>query len=76
MTLAEIETYDKEILTPAQVAPLLSTDQQTFRLRARLRPDLIPFPVIVIKSRVKIHRRPFLNYMKYGNPGISEEGAG
>lgn len=76
MTLAEIEAYGKEILTPAQVAPLLSMDQQTFRLRARLRPDMIPFPVIVVKSRVKVPRRPFLNYMKRGDYRITEEDAG
>lgn len=76
MTLADIEAYGKEILTPAQVAPLLSMDQQTFRLQARLRPDLIPFPVIVVKSRVKVPRRPFLNYMKHGDPHTTEEDAG
>lgn len=75
MTLAEIETYEKEILTPAQVAPILGMDQQTLRLRARLRPDLIPFPVFLNKSRVKIPRLPFLNYMKYGDPSYSQEGA-
>ena len=72
MTLAEIESCGKEVLTVAQIAPLVATDQQTLRLRARSRPDLIPFPVIVIKSRVKIPRRPFLNYMKYGDPSVSQ----
>lgn len=72
MTLAEIETLDREILTPAQVAPLLSMDQQTFRLQARFRPDLIPFPVIVVKSRVKVPKRPFLNFMRTGDYRISE----
>ena len=68
MTLAEIAAYDKEVLTPAQVAPLLGTDQQTLRLQARFRPDLLGFPVIILKSRVKIPRRPFLRFMEEGKP--------
>lgn len=65
-TLEEIEALPGEILTCAQVAPLLQADPYTIHQQAMLRPDLLGFPVICAGRRVKIPKRPFLKYMREG----------
>lgn len=63
MTLDEIRNSTKEVLTPADVAPVLGADPQDIRVQARTAPERLGFPVIIIKSRTKIPRLPFLRYM-------------
>ena len=63
-TLKDIERIQREFLTAAQVAPVLGTDPQTIRMQARLRPDLLPFPVACLGSRVKIPKEAFLRAMR------------
>lgn len=63
-TLEEIEALECEILTCAQIAPLLGACPQTLRLQATQRPELLGFPVIVAGNRVKIPKRPFIKFMK------------
>ena len=70
MTLAEIENCDAEFLTPAQVEGVLGCDQNALRYQAKMNPELLGFPVIVLKSRVKIPRLGFLHFMKYGKAPI------
>ena len=50
MTLEEIEALPTEVLTPAQVAPVLHLDQDTVRGQARTCPARLGFPVIVAGS--------------------------
>ena len=66
MTLDEIEAIPAEVLTPAQVAPVLHLDQDTIHLQALERPELLGFPVIVAGSRVKIPKAAFLAFMREG----------
>ena len=63
MTLAEIVKSDKPTLTPADIADVLNADPQDIRVQARTAPEKLGFPVIIIKSRTKIPRVPFLRYM-------------
>lgn len=63
MTLKELAELESEILTPTQVAPILGVNPQTIRINARERPELLGFPVIVMGSRVKIPKVPFLHFM-------------
>ena len=63
-TLAEIEALDCEVLTCAQVAPLLCADPTTIHKQAMDRPELLGFPVICAGRRVKIPKRPFVNFMR------------
>lgn len=65
-TLDGLEALPGEILTPAQVASVLGTDQQRIRVLARERPEMLGFPVIVIGNRVKIPKRPFIAFMTGG----------
>jgi hypothetical protein len=67
MTLEEIAALPFEVLTPAQVAPVLRLDQDTIRGQARECPERLGFPVIVAKSRVKIPKQAFLRFMRDGN---------
>jgi hypothetical protein len=63
MTLAELEAVPREWLTCAQVAPLLGADRANIHDQAVTAPELLGFPVIVIKSRVKIPKKPFIRFM-------------
>lgn len=63
MTLDEIKACDKPTLTPAEIADVLNADPQDIRVQARTAPEKLGFPVIIIKSRTKIPRLPFLRYM-------------
>ena len=62
MTIEEIKSCTKEILTPADIADVLNADPQDIRVAARTAPEKLGFPVIVIKSRIKVPRVPFLKY--------------
>lgn len=64
MTLKDIEAMDREMLSPAIVAPILGCDQQTLRMQARERPDLLGFPTVCIGNRVKIPKAGFLAYLR------------
>ena len=63
MTLSEIKATDKPMLTPADIAGILGSDAQTIRVAARLKPELLGFPVCVIGHRVKIPRDGFLRWL-------------
>lgn len=63
MTLEEIRNSTKDVLTPADIADVLNADPQDIRVQARTAPEKLGFPVIIIKSRTKIPRVPFLRFM-------------
>ena len=63
-TLEEVEAIPGEILTCANVAAVLGASPNTVHLTAVQQPALLGFPVIVMGSRVKIPKRPFLRFMR------------
>lgn len=63
MTLNEIRESTKMMLTPADVAEVLGCDPQGIRVSAKLAPERLGFPVIMIGSRVKIPRQAFIKYV-------------
>lgn len=63
-TLADIEALDTEVLTCAQVAPILCANPATIHGQAMERPELLGFPVICAGRRVKIPKQPFLAFMR------------
>lgn len=63
MTLEEIRASDKLLLTPNDVAEVLSFDPQVIRIQAKEDPSKLGFPVIVAGSRTKIPRIPFLRFL-------------
>lgn len=54
---------NKEILTPAEIAPILGVDPHYIRIAARQRPELLKFEFFISGNRTKIPRIPFLRYI-------------
>ena len=70
-SLSDIEALPKEMLTVNDVYEFLECDPNVIRWQAREDPDKLGFPVIVMKSRVKIPKAGFLYYMKYGRKEVN-----
>ena len=68
MTLQDIERLDTLTLTPAQVSAVIGSDPNTLRWQAHHEPAMLGFPVIVVRSRVKIPRIPFIRFMRGEKP--------
>ena len=65
MTITEIASSDKTMLTPQDIADVLGADPQTVRVTARTRPETVGFPYTLVGNRMKIPRDGFLNWF-YG----------
>lgn len=64
MTLEDLEALDREMLTPADVAPILGYNPQTIRTAAREAPWQLKFPFVMIGSRMKIPKTAFVAWMR------------
>ena len=64
MTLEELEALPAEILSCAQVAPILKADPYTIHLTAMQRPQLLGFPVNIMGRRVRIPKGPFIQFIR------------
>lgn len=71
MTLDDIKSMEKEIITPAIAADVLGCDPHSIRVVAHTEPDSLGFPVIVMGTRTKIPRRAFIQFMESGGPWFS-----
>jgi hypothetical protein len=65
-TLAELEALPGEVLTCQQIAPILGANPATIHGQAVERPEKLGFPVIVMGSRVKIPKQPFVRFLREG----------
>ena len=70
MTLDDIAAIPNEFLTAADVAPYLRSDPNSIRWQAKERPGLLGFPVVVLRNRVKIPKRLFVQHFK-GREAVS-----
>lgn len=66
MTLEELEAIPGEILTCKQIAPILGAKADNLHQQAVEAPHMLGFPVIVMKSRVKIPKAAFISFMRGG----------
>ena len=64
MSLDDLKRLDREVLTPTQVADLLNCSAHGVRSWARQRPEQLGFPVCIIGTRVRIPKRPFIQFME------------
>ena len=64
MTVQDIMQMDKDGITPAEAAQVVGCDPQLIRLEAREKPENLGFPVIIVRSRIKIPRMAFIKYME------------
>ena len=62
--LADIEKLDCACLVPSQIAPIIGADPNWIRWQAHHEKEALGFPVIVIRSRVKVPRIPFIKFMR------------
>lgn len=62
--LEEIKAMTGDVITPAVAAGALGCDPHWIRLVAREDPKRLGFPVIVLRSRVKIPRLAFIKFME------------
>ena len=65
--LTELEAMTDEVLTCQQVAMVLKASPATIHKQAMECPEKLGFPVIVMGSRVKIPRIPFIMFMNGEN---------
>ena len=65
MTIQEIRASGKEMLSPADVAPVLGCNPYAINVAAKEDPARLGFPVCMIGNRVKIPRRAFLRWVGY-----------
>ena len=63
--LTRIAASDVEMLTPADVAPVLGCHPYAINVAAKEDPARLGFPVCLIGNRVKIPRRAFLRWVGY-----------
>ena len=67
MTMQEIRISNKDCLIPSDIAEVLGCDKYLINLQVKQDKELgtnsFPFPTILIGSRVKIPRIPFLKAM-------------
>lgn len=62
MTLEDLRKVDRDWLLAREVAPILGTDPHSVRVAARLAPERLGFPVCIIGSRVRIPKKPFIEF--------------
>ena len=62
MTLDDLKRVDRDWLLASEVAPILGTDPHSIRVTARLATGRLGFPVCIIGSRVRIPKKPFIQY--------------
>ena len=67
MTLEELEAIPCEVLTCKQIAPILGAKADNLHQQAVEAPHMLGFPVIVMKSRVKVPKRAFCAFMRGEN---------
>lgn len=63
--LARIAASGKEMLSPADIAPVLGCHPYAINVAAKEDPARLGFPVCMIGNRVKIPRRAFLRWAGY-----------
>ncbi len=66
MNLADIETLDKEFLSPEEVGLVLGADPISIRNIVKLDKTLLGFPAIVMGTRIRIPKEAFLFFCRFG----------
>ena len=72
MRLEQIRQSTKAVLIPTDIAEVLGCAPQSIRDQARYRPDLLGFPVTVVRRRTYIPRVAFLRYIDGENRNEEE----
>ena len=70
VTLFDLEHSTREFLTPEEVAPILGCAPYAINVQAKEDASRLGFAVNVMGTRVRIPRRAFIHWMRYGNAPI------
>ena len=70
MTMAEIIQSDREMLTPADIAPILGVHPST--ISAKAKEGTLEFASFRSGNTTKIPRKAFIRWMEYGNVPVME----
>lgn len=73
MTLQEMRESTKEFLTPEDVAGFIGCMAYSITAQAKDDPMCLGFAVSVIGTRVRIPRRAFLHWLRFGNAPVFAE---
>lgn len=73
MTLEDIKEMDCSTITPAVAASVLGCNPHSIRVAAHTEPQSLGFPVVVMQSRTRIPRIPFINFLEGGKPWFDRE---
>ena len=63
VTIEDIEAIDKDILVPADIAPILGCTPYSINVAVR-NGRTFPFPVIYMNRNVRIPKMPFIKFMR------------
>lgn len=63
MTIDQIKSSDRPYLTASDVADVLHCDPQTLRYQAQKNVSQLGFPASVAGKRLRIPRKPFLEWL-------------
>ena len=66
MTLEDIENVPKEMLLMEDIAPFLGMNPQSLRSQAQSNPHKLGFPVVVCGTRVRVPKKAFVFWCRYG----------
>lgn len=64
MTLNDLESMNKNMLTPKEASEFLHCNPYFITQQARKDPKVLGFPVVIIGSRTRIPREAFIRFMK------------
>lgn len=67
MTLEDLKSMNRDIITPDIAAQVLGCDPNYIRVAARDCPEKLGFPICRIGSRTKIPRLAFIRFMEGGD---------
>ena len=73
MTLQEMRDSTKEFLTPEEVAGCIGCMPYSITSQAKEDATRLGFAVTVIGTRVRIPRRAFLHWVRFGNAPVFAE---
>ena len=64
MTIAAVKAMNTPTIDPAVAAAVLGCNPNSIRQAARQRPELLGFPVIIMGTRIRIPRIPFIQALE------------
>ena len=72
MTFSEIESSEKDFLTPSDVAPVMGCMPYSLNVQAKEDITKLGFPASLVGTRLLIPRLGFIRWVKYGNAPLGE----